>query len=96
MLIERHFFPLRYPFNPNQAISDPDWEEYLRGTAALILKEQSPRNLLEIRNRLYELISHCIPPAKIFRVRIQSVQRVDYGYAKCRVWWRSSPRYVQG
>jgi len=50
----------------NQDIQELDWEVYLKETASLIVKEQSPRRLLEVRGRLYELISHCIPPDVIF------------------------------
>ena len=38
----------------------------LQETAKQIVSEQSPRKLAEIRARLYELITHCIPPDVIF------------------------------
>jgi replication factor C subunit 3/5 len=43
-----------------------DWEVYLKQTAQSILQEQTPRKLLEVRGRLYELLTHCIPPDLIF------------------------------
>ena len=52
----------QYPFSPQQEVQDLDWELYLRETANQIVQEQSPRKLSEVRGRLYELISHCIPP----------------------------------
>jgi len=33
----------------NQAIQELDWEVYLKETANLIVKEQSPRRLLEVK-----------------------------------------------
>jgi len=56
----------QYPFTANQPIQDLDWEMYLKETANQIVQEQSPRKLSEIRSRLYELITHCIPPEVIF------------------------------
>jgi len=56
----------QYPFQNDQKIQDLDWELYLRETANQIVQEQTPRRLLEVRNRLYELITHCIPPEVIF------------------------------
>ena len=52
----------QYPFSGQQEIQDLDWELYLRETANQIVQEQSPRKVSEIRSRLYELLSHCIPP----------------------------------
>ena len=31
-----------------------------------ILQEQTPRKLMEVRSRIYELLTHCIPPDVIF------------------------------
>ena len=35
-------------------------------TAHDILQEQTPRKLMEVRSRIYELLTHCIPPDVIF------------------------------
>ena len=56
----------QYPLTADQAIMDLDWEQYLKQTAQSILQEQTPRKLLEVRGRLYELLTHCIPPDLIF------------------------------
>ncbi len=53
-------------FSTDQAIMDLDWELYLKETARCILTEQTPRRLMEVRGRLYELLTHCIPPDVIF------------------------------
>ena len=56
----------QYPFTADQAVMDLDWEIYLKQTAQAILQEQTPRKLMEVRSRLYELLTHCIPPEAIF------------------------------
>lgn len=51
-------------------IAEPDWEIYLKETADFIIQEQSPKRLLEVRMRLFELLTHCIPMEIIFKVEI--------------------------
>ncbi|XP_077868030.1 replication factor C subunit 3-like [Saccoglossus kowalevskii] len=36
-------------------------------TASAIVQQQSPKRLLEVRGRLYELLTHCIPPEVIMK-----------------------------
>lgn len=61
-----------------------DWEVYLKETAQKILQEQSPSRLLEVRGRLYELLTHCIPPDVILKVRlcVCSCVCVEKGWGK--------------
>lgn len=47
---------------PSTRVELCDWEEYIDATAKAILDEQSPARLLQVRGRLYELLTHCIPP----------------------------------
>jgi len=49
-------------------IAKPDWEGYCEKVADLIVAEQSPARVLEVRTKLYELLSHCIPPTVILKV----------------------------
>ena len=56
----------QYPFTADQSIIDLDWEVFLKATAQCIVAEQTPKQLQEIRSRLYELLTHCIPPDVIF------------------------------
>ncbi|KAK4470573.1 hypothetical protein MN116_006115 [Schistosoma mekongi] len=55
------------PMLPDQSVQLPDWQAFLSETASAILAEQSPKKILEVRNRLYELLCHCIPPNVIMR-----------------------------
>ena len=50
-------------------IAKPDWEVYCHKIADLIVAEQSPARVMEVRSKFYELLSHCIPPTVILKVR---------------------------
>lgn len=58
----------QYPFTPDQQVQQTDWELYLQEMTGDILAEQSPKCLLGIRSKLYELIINCIPPELILKV----------------------------
>lgn len=58
----------QYPFSSKQDIVEPDWETYLRETGQKMVAEQSPKALLEVRSRIYELLTHCIAPEIIIKV----------------------------
>ena len=49
-------------------VAKPDWEVYCGKVAVSILQDQSAQRLLEVRAKVYELLSHCIPPAVILKV----------------------------
>ncbi|KAG7247206.1 hypothetical protein CRUP_003287, partial [Coryphaenoides rupestris] len=57
----------RYPFSADQEVPETDWEVYLRETANAIVSQQSPQRLMEVRARLYELLTHCIPAEIILK-----------------------------
>lgn len=48
-------------------IAKPDWEAYCGKVADLIISEQTPKRLLEVRGKIYELLSHCIPPTIVLK-----------------------------
>lgn len=52
----------------NTAIPPPDWEALISLVAEEILAERSPARLLQVRARLYDLLTHCIPPTTILKV----------------------------
>ena len=52
------------------SIAKPDWETYCHKVADLIVQEQTPARVMEVRAKFYELLSHCIPPTVILKVRI--------------------------
>ena len=49
-------------------VAKPDWEVYCGKVADSILSDQSAQRLLEVRAKIYELLSHCIPPTVIMKV----------------------------
>lgn len=55
-------------------IPPPDWEALIQVTADEILAERSPARLLQVRTRLYDLLTHCIPPTTILKVCFYSLQ----------------------
>jgi replication factor C subunit 3/5 len=57
----------QYPFSNNQEVNEPDWEIYLRETARMIVQQQNIEKIVQIRERLYELLCHCIPADIIFK-----------------------------
>ncbi|OWF53912.1 replication factor C subunit 3-like [Mizuhopecten yessoensis] len=75
----------QYPFRPDQEVTEPDWELYLKETANLIVEQQSPKRLLEVRARLYELITHCIPADVIMRGLLQELVKNCDGELKLEV-----------
>ncbi|KAF8150065.1 P-loop containing nucleoside triphosphate hydrolase protein [Crassisporium funariophilum] len=59
-------------------IAKPDWEVYCHKVADLIVAEQTPARVMEVRAKFYELLSHCIPPTVILKtVAERVVERVD-------------------
>ncbi|CAB3406972.1 unnamed protein product [Caenorhabditis bovis] len=58
--------------NDNGAITSdskvvmPEWEQYLQETAKMILQKQSNDMILKVRERIYEILSRCMPPNLIF------------------------------
>ncbi|PPQ64196.1 hypothetical protein CVT24_008614 [Panaeolus cyanescens] len=59
-------------------IAKPDWEVYCHKVADLIISEQSPARVMEVRAKLYELLSHCIPPTIILKtIAERVVDKVD-------------------
>lgn len=49
-------------------IPPPDWEALIGQVADEILAEHSPARILQVRAKLYDLLTHCIPPTTILRV----------------------------
>lgn len=75
----------QYPFNPKQQIIEPDWEIYLRETGQKMVSEQSPKALLEVRSRIYELLTHCIPPELIIKNLLKEILKNCDGQLKGEV-----------
>ncbi|KAJ5993859.1 Replication factor C subunit 5 [Penicillium sp. IBT 35674x] len=59
-------------------IPPPDWEALISVVADEILAERSPARLLQVRARLYDLLTHCIPPSTVLKtLTFKLVAKVD-------------------
>ena len=45
-----------------------DWEALVAQIADEIMTEHTPARLLQVRAKLYDLLSHCIPPTTVLKV----------------------------
>ncbi|KAK4769921.1 hypothetical protein SAY87_030453 [Trapa incisa] len=68
----------QYPFTSNQAIPPMDWEEYVSEIVSDIMKEQSPKRLFQVRGKIYELLTNCIPPEIVLkRLLYELLRKLD-------------------
>ena len=49
----------------------PDWEALIEVIAKEMIEERSPARILQVRAKLYDLLTHCIPATTILKVRLQ-------------------------
>lgn len=75
----------QYPFTADQQIQEADWEIFLKQTASSIIEQQTPKRLLEVRSRLYELLTHCIPADVIMKGLLQELIKNCDGTLKSEV-----------
>ncbi|KAF8525782.1 P-loop containing nucleoside triphosphate hydrolase protein [Hysterangium stoloniferum] len=60
------------------SIAKPDWETYCHKVADLIVQEQTPQRIMDVRAKLYELLAHCIPPTVVLKtIADRVVDQVD-------------------
>lgn len=69
---------------------ETDWELYLRETAKVIVESQTPKNLLRVRERVYELLTHLIPADIIFTRLLTELIRSCDASLKCEVTWAAA------
>ena len=48
-------------------IPPPDWESLIQQIADDILRERTPQMISNVRAKLYDLLTHCIPPTMILK-----------------------------
>lgn len=54
-------------------IPPPDWEALIAQVADEILAERSPARILQVRAKLYDLLTHCIPASTILKVASSTI-----------------------
>jgi replication factor C subunit 3/5 len=66
------------PLTATTKVGLPDWEEFIVSLAKEIVEEQSPKRLQQVRVKLYELITHCIPPELIIKkLTLELLKKLD-------------------
>ncbi|GAV03746.1 hypothetical protein RvY_14129 [Ramazzottius varieornatus] len=75
----------QYPFPPGANPVVADWEIYLTKTAEVIIAKQDAEQLREVRNRLYELLIHCIPATMIMSGLLRELLKNCDNQLKCQV-----------
>jgi len=50
------------------SIPPPDWEALISIVADEIVAEHTPARILQVRAKLYDLLTHCIPATTILKV----------------------------
>ena len=48
-------------------VPPPDWEALISQVAGEIMAEHTPAQILKVRAKLYDLLTHCIPPSTILK-----------------------------
>jgi replication factor C subunit 3/5 len=51
----------------NTPIPPPDWESLISQIADEIYEEHTPARILQVRAKLYDLLTHCIPASTILK-----------------------------
>mmetsp|Transcript_2405 Transcript_2405/g.8578 ORF Transcript_2405/g.8578 Transcript_2405/m.8578 type:complete len:359 (+) Transcript_2405:37-1113(+) len=78
----------QFPFTERQQPQVPAWEDYVCMLAKDVMEQQTPGRLQEVRTKLYELLSHCIPATLILkRLTIELVAKVDPRLARDVAHW---------
>ncbi|EON68028.1 replication factor C subunit 5 [Coniosporium apollinis CBS 100218] len=64
--------------NERTPIPPPDWEALIEQIASEIVAEHSPARILQVRAKLYDLLTHCIPPTTILKtLTFKLIPKVD-------------------
>jgi len=78
----------QYPFALGQKIQRAEWEIFISTMATEILSNQTPQRLAEIRTKLYELLSHCIPAEVIItQLTLELLPKLDSNIKSEIVQW---------
>jgi len=64
-----------YPFKEQQIPRKADWERFIEALAVTIVEQQSPQQLQLARDKLYELLTNCIPPDIILKTLVSCLLR---------------------
>src|SRR6478735_8607012 len=69
-------------------IPPPDWEALIAQIADDIVAERSPARILQVRAKLYDLLTHCIPPTTILKtLAFKLIALIDDGLKGEVIQW---------
>lgn len=69
-------------------IPPPDWEALIEVIAKEIVEERTPARILQVRAKLYDLLTHCIPATTILKtLTFKLMPRIDDGLKADVVKW---------
>ncbi|TIB72211.1 DNA clamp loader, partial [Wallemia mellicola] len=75
-------------FDMDIQIAKPDWQSYTISVAKDITSDPSPEGLLKVRGKVYELITHCIPPTLILKTLLEVIlNMVDDSIRADLIYW---------
>ncbi|KAL8740264.1 MAG: hypothetical protein Q9190_007012 [Brigantiaea leucoxantha] len=71
-------------------IPPPDWEALISQIADEIMAEHTPARILQVRAKLYDLLSHCIPASTILKtLTFQLIPKIDDALKTDVIRWSS-------
>ncbi|WPH03409.1 P-loop containing nucleoside triphosphate hydrolase protein [Acrodontium crateriforme] len=76
--------------NPSDktSIPPPDWEALIGVIATDIISERSPARILQVRAKLYDLLTHCIPATTILKtLTFKLMPKIDDGLKSEVIKW---------
>ncbi|KAF7542331.1 hypothetical protein G7Z17_g11672 [Cylindrodendrum hubeiense] len=69
-------------------IPPADWEALIGQIAKEILEEHTPARILQVRSKLYDLLTHCIPPTTILKtLAFKLISLIDDGLKSEVIQW---------
>jgi replication factor C subunit 3/5 len=69
-------------------IPPPDWEALIGQIADEIIAEHSPQRILQVRAKLYDLLTHCIPATIILKtLAFKLIPKIDDGLKADVIRW---------
>jgi replication factor C subunit 3/5 len=63
----------KFPLPDQMEVPTTPWEEHIKEIVQLMMEEQSPKRLLMVRSRLYDLLTTCIPGHDIFKTMVKVI-----------------------
>ena len=75
LMLEACHVQHRDGFSKDQSVLQTDWELYISQLAVEITREQTPQRVLAAREKLYELLVHCIPADVVLKTLTRELMK---------------------